>query len=95
MSCMRDKRYKELQASHDACQQKLTQLEKQHAQLEDKCMRLEAELTSCQKLLADSEKRRAKIEQKRSRAPKYSLCSFFSSSEFGTDQDSSEKDLCA
>ena len=52
----RDERYKELQASHDVCQQQLAQMDKQNAELQDRCMRLEAELTSSHKLLAESEK---------------------------------------
>ena len=98
---MRDKRYKDLQASHKACQQQLAQMDKQNAQLQDRCMRLEAELTSSQKLLAESEKSRADMTeapQKRRRASKYPLCSFSdseTSSEFREDQDSSDEDVYA
>ncbi len=98
---MRDTRYKELQASHDACQQQLAQMDKQHAQLQDMCMRLEAELTSSQKLLAESEKNMADMmeaPQRRRQASKYPLCSFSdseTSSKFGTDQDSSDEDVHA
>jgi hypothetical protein len=77
------------------------QMDKQHAQLQDKCMRLEAELTRCQKLLADSVKNKADLMEalpKRRRALKYSLCTFSdseTSSEFGTDRDSSDVDVYA